>query len=146
MDIKKYINISFIYAILALICGVFYREFTKFFDFSGKTTLAFTHVHLFVLGMILFLLVSIFSYITNLTEQKYFNYFMIFYNIGLPFVIAMFLVRGIFQVLGTELSKGLTSAISGFSGIAHIVLTIGLIFLFLALKKSTSLLKNKKSN
>ena len=33
---KKLINISFIYFILAMVCGVFYREFTKFFNFTDK--------------------------------------------------------------------------------------------------------------
>lgn len=34
---KKYINIAFIYAIAAIACGVFYREFTKFHGFTGKS-------------------------------------------------------------------------------------------------------------
>lgn len=38
MSMKKYINISFIYAVAAIACGVFYREFTKLLSFSGKTT------------------------------------------------------------------------------------------------------------
>ncbi|MEG1805993.1 MAG: DUF2871 family protein, partial [Clostridia bacterium] len=42
---KKLINVSFIYALAAIVSGVFYREFTKFMSFTGKTTLAFTHLH-----------------------------------------------------------------------------------------------------
>ncbi len=133
---KKYINISFVYAIAAIACGVFYREFTKFLNFSGKTTLAFTHLHLFVLGTIMFLLVAILSCITNLTEQKQFTRFMLLYNIGLPFMVTMFFVRGITQVLGTELSKGASAAISGISGIAHIIMTVAIVLLFSSLKKS----------
>lgn len=138
---KKYINISFIYAISALACGVFYREFTKFFEFSGKTTLSFTHSHLFLLGTIVFLLVSIFSCLTNLTDQKYFKSFMIYYNVGLAFMIIMFLVKGVLQVLGIELSTGIIAAISGFSGISHIIIAVGIVFLFLSLKKSIPLKK-----
>lgn len=78
---KKYINISFIYVMTAIACGVFYREFTKFLGFSGKTTLAFTHLHFFVLGTIMFLLIAIFSSITNLSQQKQFSRFMLLYNI-----------------------------------------------------------------
>ena len=52
---KKYINIAFIYGILGICGGVFYREFTKFMDFVDmRTQLAFLHVHLFVFGMIMF--------------------------------------------------------------------------------------------
>lgn len=133
---KKYINLSFIYAIAAIACGVFYREFTKFLPFSGKTTLAFTHLHLFVLGCFLFLIIAIFSIITNIAEQKQFKYFMITYNIGLPFMIVMLFVRGILQALEWEISSGLSAAISGISGIAHIIITVGIVFLFISLKKS----------
>ena len=54
---KKFINTSFLYAILAMIGGVFYREFTKINQFVGATALGKVHVHLFVLGMIFFLMV-----------------------------------------------------------------------------------------
>lgn len=136
---KKLINISFIYAIAAIACGVFYREFTKFLDFSDKTTLAFTHLHLFVLGTVVFLIIAIFSCITNVTEQKQFNWFMKLYNIGLPFMVVMFFIRGINQVLGTELSSGMTAAISGVLGIAHTIITIAIIFMFVALRKSETI-------
>ena len=46
------INTSFVYLILALISGVFYREFTKFNGFTEKTTLGVVHTHLFVLGVV----------------------------------------------------------------------------------------------
>lgn len=133
---KKYINISFIYAVAAIACGVFYREFTKITGFSGKTTLAFTHLHLFVLGMTVFLLIAIFSVITDLTEQRQFKPFLLLYNIGLPFMVVMLFARGIPQVLGLELSKGISAAISGMAGIAHIMMTAAIVLFFIALRNS----------
>ena len=53
---KRYMNISLLYAILAMVGGVFYREFTKFNGFTGKTALGVVHTHYFLLGMIFFLL------------------------------------------------------------------------------------------
>lgn len=138
---KKYINIAFIYSMAAIICGVFYREFTKFTGFTGKTTLAFTHLHLFVLGTFLFLLLAIFSQLTDVAEQKAFAWFLKLYNVGLPFMVGMFFVRGIPQALQMELSRGISSAISGLAGVSHILLTIAIIFLFAALRKSKSILK-----
>lgn len=138
---KKFINIAFVYAIAAIACGVFYREFTKFNGFTGKTTLAFMHLHLFVLGTFLFLILAIFSHLTDVTEQKIFGYFFKLYNIGLPFMVIMFLIRGIPQVLEIELSKGVSSAISGIAGIAHIIITIAIILLFMALRKSKCISK-----
>ena len=36
---KRYMNLTFLYAVLAMVGGVFYREFTKFNGFTDKTTL-----------------------------------------------------------------------------------------------------------
>lgn len=138
---KKYINISFIYALAAMACGVFYREFTKFNGFSGKTTLAFTHLHFFVLGTVLFLIIAVFSRITDIEKQKSFTSFLKLYNVGLPFMVTMFFVRGIPQVLELNLSKGANAAISGIAGIAHIIMAVAIVMLFSALKKSSSVIK-----
>lgn len=133
---KKYVNVSFVYAIFALICGVFYREFTKLNGFTGKTTLGIMHVHLFVLGTILFLIIGLYSMMTNIETQKEFKRFFTLYNISLPFMVIMFMVRGIVQVLGMEVSTGMNAAISGIAGISHILMMVSIVFLFLALKKS----------
>ena len=53
---KRYVNAAFLYAVLAMAGGVFYREFTKFNGFSAKTTLGVVHTHYFLLGMVFFLL------------------------------------------------------------------------------------------
>lgn len=133
---KKYVNVSFVYAIFALICGVFYREFTKLNGFAGKTTLGVMHVHLFVLGTILFLIIGLYSMMTNIETQKEFKRFFMLYNVSLPFMVIMFMVRGIVQVLGMEVSTGMNAAISGIAGISHILMMVSIVFLFLALKKS----------
>ena len=54
--IKRYANLALIYAVVAMVSGVFYREFTKFNDFSGQTRLSVLHTHYFMLGMFFFLI------------------------------------------------------------------------------------------
>ena len=132
---KKYINLSLIYAVLGLLAGVFYREFTKWNGFTGVTTLGKVHTHLFMLGMFLFLLVALFAQNHDLEGQKSFRLFMKVYNVGLPLVATTMVVRGVTQVLGTQLSKGLNASIAGMAGIGHILVSIGIISLLLALKK-----------
>ncbi|MEG1752857.1 MAG: DUF2871 domain-containing protein [Christensenella sp.] len=132
---KKYLNISLIYAIVAMAGGVFYREFTKLNGFSGVTALGKVHTHLFLLGMIMFLLVALFAAHSQLNEQKQFRIFLITYNIGVPLTAAMFIVRGIPQVLGVTLSAGTSAAISGIAGIGHILTALGIILLILSFKK-----------
>lgn len=133
---KKYVNIAFIYMVLSLISGVVYRETTKIYTFTDKTTLSITHVHLMVLGAFMFLIIALFHLITDLSDQKLFKYFLILYNIALPLMVIMLYVRGIIQVLSINITSGLNHAISGISGLSHVLLSIALILLFLSLRKS----------
>lgn len=133
---KKYLNFALGYAIAAMAGGVFYREFTKWNGFTGVTVLGKVHGHLFMLGMMVFLIVAIFSAHRDLAEQKTFRVFMCLYNIGLPLAVVMMLVRGITQVLNIALSSGASAAISGIAGIGHILVGTGLILLLVSLKKT----------
>lgn len=136
MSMKKYINIAFIYGILAMICGVFYREFTKFQHFSDKTVLAVSHVHLFALGTLLFLIIAGLSLVLDIEKQKHFKKFMVLYNVALPMMVIMFIVRGICQVLKINLSSGLDHMIAGLAGVSHILLGLAIILLFISLRNS----------
>ncbi|MGN1479581.1 MAG: DUF2871 domain-containing protein [Acutalibacteraceae bacterium] len=134
---KKYLNIAFSYAIAAMAGGVFYREFTKYNGFSSVTTLSKVHAHLFMLGMIMFLVVALFAYHNNkLIKSKSFKAFLWVYNIGVIITAAMLLARGITQVLGTALTSGASAAVSGVAGIGHIFTGVGIILLFVSLKKT----------
>ena len=131
---KKLINTAFGYAIASMTFGVFYREFTKWNGFTGKTTLAVNHLHLFALGTVLFLVLALFAKTTSLTAQPMFRRFYGLYNVALPFMTVMFTVRGVVQVLGTPLSSGVDAAISGIAGIGPILMGVSIVMLFLALK------------
>ena len=133
---KKYLNISLVYAVAAMAGGVFYREFTKFNQFTDVTALGKVHTHLFLLGMVVFLLVALFADRLRLEEQKTFRTFMSIYNIGVPLTAVMLLVRGVTQVLGLPLSKGASASISGIAGIGHILTGVGIVLLLLALRKA----------
>ncbi len=132
---KKYLNYAFSYAIAAMVGGVFYREFTKWNGYTGVTALGKVHVHLFILGTLVFLLVALFASHLDLEGDKNFRLFMKLYNLGLPLMIIMLLVRGIPQVLGITLSTGISAMISGIAGVGHILVGVGLILLLLSLKK-----------
>lgn len=133
---KKYLNTAFIYAIAAMTGGVFYREFTKYNDFSEVTVLGKVHTHLFLLGMLVFLIVALFSEHMNLAQDKLFRVFFCLYNVGVPLTAIMMVVRGVVQVLQLELSKGADASISGIAGIGHILTGTGLVLLLLSLKKN----------
>ena len=136
---KKLWKISFLYFILAIACGVFYREFTKYMAFGGRTVLAFTHGHLLILGSLMFLLLMLFCRSFQLNESRKFKVFLVLYNIGLPLTVIMMFVRGVVQVLEIQPGAGANGAISGVAGIAHILVTTGFVTLFLALKERIEL-------
>ncbi len=133
---KKYLNISLIYAIAAMVGGVFYREFTKWNGFTGVTALGKVHTHLFLLGMLMFLIVALFAEHHDLQKQKLFRAFLWVYNIGVPLTAAMLVVRGIAQVLNVSLSSAANASISGIAGIGHILTGVGLVLLLISLKKT----------
>lgn len=128
-----------VYFVSAIAAGVFYREFTKFHGYTGRTALGFVHGHLFAFGMLLFLLMALFcSREYGLLENKAFRHFYVLYNISLPFMVCTMLARGIIQVLNVELTKAGSASVSGIAGISHILMTISLFMLFAALKKTFS--------
>jgi hypothetical protein len=135
---KKLIYRSFLYAMLALAGGVFYREFTRWNGFTGRTSLAFVHLHLFVLGALLLLISVLFSGSLPLLEMKRFRIFLKLHTIGLPYMVIMMLVRGVMQVSCVNISGGLDAAVSGIAGLGHIILGTSLVYFYLALRDALS--------
>lgn len=122
-----------IYGVAALASGVFFREFTKFNDFAGATTLGVTHVHLFVLGTMGLLLLAALGLSTSLLETKRFKVAFVLFNIALPFMTVMFYVRGIDQVVGLGMPD---AAVAGMAGLSHILMAVALVLMGLCVCKA----------
>lgn len=103
---KRYINLSLLYAVLAMVGGVFYREFTKFNGFTGKTSLGVVHTHYFLLGMVFFLLLLLLEKNFAFTGAKT-GRMLVVYQVGLNLTAVMLAVRGVTQVLGLSLTSGM---------------------------------------
>lgn len=137
MNLKRYMNASVLYAILAMVGGVFYREFTKFNSFTAKTSLGVVHTHYFLLGMVVFLLLLLLEKNFSFTGAKT-KRLLLTYHIGLNLTAVMLVVRGVTQVLGVALSSSMSAVISGIAGIGHILLGVSLLLLLLQVKRSMS--------
>lgn len=131
---KKIMNTSLIYFVLAMAGGVFYREFTKWNGYTEPTTLGVLHVHLLVLGTGVFLLTALFAKMTELEKNSLFKKFFILYNIALPFMVAMMLIRGIVQVLAIDPGKMGNGMLSGFAGLSHIGMLAALLMFLIVVK------------
>lgn len=114
--------------------GVFFREFTKLNGFVGQTALGVVHTHYFLLGMVMFLLLMLLERSFSFTGPKT-GRVLVAYQVGLNLTAVMLAVRGAIQVLGIELSSGMDAAVSGVSGIGHILLGVSLVLLLLQVRR-----------
>lgn len=131
---NRLMNTAFAYMILGLVSGLFYREYTKATDTLGMDTqLATLHTHFLALGMIVFLVVLALDALFGLSGRRSFSVFYWTYNIGLLLTVVMQAVRGILTLDGQDPATT-TAAIPGIAGLGHIVLTVGLVALFVALR------------
>lgn len=132
--IKRYANLALIYAVVAMVFGVFYREFTKFNDFSGQTRLSVLHTHYFMLGMFFFLILMLMEKVFSFSGENT-GKILIVYQVGLNITGLGFLLRGLMQVWGEQLSKGMDASISGIAGIGHILTGVCIALLLLNVRK-----------
>lgn len=130
---KKIVNTALIYAIVAMICGIAYRETSRWIGLTDANTWSLTHTHFFVLGMFFFLMVLLLEKEFHITKDKKFKAFYSVYNIGLIITGIMLWIRGIADIINDFYVK-YDKMISGISGIGHILLGIGIILFFIIVK------------
>lgn len=138
---KRYFNAAIVYASLALACGVFYREFTKYMEFTGKTNLAFLHTHYFMLGMFFFLALALLERAFAFSAQKGIKGWVTVYHIGLNITTACLFLRGLAQATETVLSPALNGSLSGVSGIGHILLGSSILALLILVRRAAIAIK-----
>ena len=133
---KKYIKYSFVFLLLGLCFGVFFREYTKFMGLEEVKYLSLVHPHLLVLGVILTLIIGLIQNQVKV-ESKMYEISFKTYSLGVLLTGLMLFVRGLLDSLvmlnKLELSKGLDG---GISGLSHIILGVSIILIFVAFLKS----------
>ena len=133
--VKRYINLALAYGVIAMVSGVFFREFTKFNHFAGKTNLSVMHTHYFLLGLFFFLILTLLEKEFAFSDQKHVGLLLMIYQLGLNITGLGFLMRGLTQVWGSQLSRGMDASISGIAGTGHILMGVGMILLLLKVRK-----------
>ncbi|WHY30978.1 DUF2871 domain-containing protein [Bacillus wiedmannii] len=128
---KKLYNAASIYLIMGLLSGVFAREYTKAQGIKGSTMLQLVHIHVLVLGFVFFLIALALCKVLHVQETKSFRTWFVIYNIGLIFTIATMVFRGLLQVNGTDFT-----GLSHMAGLGHVIISIGLVWFMILLKKS----------
>lgn len=134
---KRYMNAAVVYAVLAMVGGVLYRELTRAVGYTAPTALRAVHTHYFVLGMVFFLLLLLLERSFPFTGKGT-GRVLAAYHVGLNLTAAMLAVRGAMQVLGVSLSSGADAAVSGVAGIGHIVLGVSLVLVLLQVRRGVT--------
>lgn len=123
---KRLMNASIVYGVLALVGGVFYREFTKLNGFTGFTTLSVVYTHYLILGMVFFLLLVLVEKNYSFINDKVRKYLL--YHIGLNLTVVMLVIRGVVQVLSLNVSSAVLY------GIAHLILGISMVLVLISIR------------
>ncbi len=138
-DLRRIVETSFVYLIFGLFAGIFYREFTKIYDFTGYSSLNIIHSHVIVLGVVGLLALFSIMYLLKEKNPKLINSmkrpFHIF-NMGLVLMVTMFILKGMIDVLGSHYTSVNMAMIRGFSGVSHILLGVGMILSFRVIMKA----------
>lgn len=124
---KRLMNASIVYGVLALVGGVFYREFTKLNGFNGFTTLSVVYTHYLMLGMAFFLMLVLLENNFHFIDNKVRKY-LLFYHIGLNLTAVMLVIRGVVQVISLDAS------IAVLIGIAHLILGISMVLVLISIR------------
>lgn len=136
---QKYFKISTFYLALGLIMGVFYRELTKFSNFTGNTVLSTVHTHTLVLGFLFFIIVLLLEKNFRLSKVKNFTKWLITYNIGLIYLIITLVFRGVLQVKNADFA-----GFSHIAGLGHAILGISLVWFCMIVNKALKTYDSKK--
>lgn len=133
--LQSIFEISFVSLVMGLAGGVFFREFTKFYNYSGATFLGKLHVHTLVLGFLSFFMIYLLvrgrESLTPALRLPIYTW-----TGGLLFSVIMMVFHGILEVVGGYYGTVPQAAISGLAGAGHIILALGMGWTILTLVKA----------
>lgn len=127
------LGISFVTLIMGLISGVFYRELTRFYNYENHTHLVKLHSHILVLGFIFCLTLYFITKNYPLNKLCKLKKPLFTYLIGLLLTIVSMTIIGIFEIVGNNTKDINISSLSGISGLGHIILSIGIIWMIITI-------------
>ncbi len=130
---KNMYKISIAYLTFGLFAGLFYHEAAYWTHFEGFSALSRVHPHALTLGAAVFLLMPLLMQVFQIQKSKHFKRFVVVYNLGLVMSLGFMTARGVTQLFQMPISSFADHMIGGMAGIGHVILTVGIGFLFCAL-------------
>lgn len=121
---------AIVFLFMGLIGGVFYREFTRLFEWQNETVLSLVHVHLLSLGFLTLLVIYSIIKNSNLNLNRL-TFSLKLYITGLIWTVVSFMVRGIYSITSPNINLFRDEFLSKFAGLGHILLGVGIVLIFL---------------
>lgn len=143
-DKKNILGLSYTALVMGLVAGVFYREFTKFYDFQDKSHLSILHVHALVLGFLLLLIIYMVTSGYDSKRVQSLKKPIQTYITGFTFTIVNMTVFGIYEVVSQGQSTINEAALESMSGLGHILLAVGLVWTIVRLFKNEEVIGLEK--
>ncbi|MEE1622109.1 DUF2871 domain-containing protein [Zafaria sp. J156] len=133
----RLLKTSFAFAFAGVASGLYYRELTKLNDFTDRagSQLGLVHTHFLVLGFLVLLIVLALEKVFALSAAapRLGAWFYWTWTTGTALTGGMMLLKGSLVVLGADASS---KAFAGIAGLGHMLLTAGLVLLFLQLRRA----------
>ncbi len=135
---KKSFNIGSAFLIAGLFMGAFYREFTKFLNYTGPTNMSIMHTHLLSLGTLVFMVLGLLFKTYDVESTKKLNTLLNAYCLSVIITVSTMFVRGLYPVMGWEVTRAVDASISGVAGLAHILLGVSIVWIFNTIRKAVA--------
>ncbi len=135
-SMKSMYTLSIAYLAFGLFAGLFHHEAAYWTHFEGFSVLSRVHAHALVLGAAVFLLMPVLMKTFEIQKQKSFGWFVGLYNVGLVMTLGFMTARGVYQLFRLPMPSFADHMIGGLAGIGHVILTVGVGFLFHALLRT----------
>ena len=113
--------------------GLYWREMTRFTDFTGDTQLSTAHTHALALGTLMLLVILALARAFSLPEKPTMLATLL-WNVGLGLTFGAMVVKGTLQVL--EIPIATSPMWAGIGGLGHMVLTGTFVYLFVILRRA----------
>lgn len=139
---KSLLATSFTFLIMGLIAGAFYREFTKYMDFEGETYMSIVHTHTLALGFLTILVIYLLFRNYDIEKISVVKKPYLIYLTGLILTLISMELIGIYEVTSNGEKIVKQAALSGISGLGHIILTAGIVWTFAKIFKIEKIDKN----
>ncbi|MHA6511190.1 DUF2871 domain-containing protein [Tessaracoccus sp. Z1128] len=113
--------------------GLYWREMTRFTDFTGDTQLSTAHTHALALGTLMLLVILALARAFSLPEKPTMLATLL-WNVGLGLTFGAMVVKGTLQVL--EIPIATSPMWAGIGGLGHMVITGTFVYLFVILRRA----------